>query len=271
MKAIKPISKKVLAYRIKLARRHPNSAKTAEEIIAEALKHDVYVAYSGGRCSQIALHLTIQQDPDIPVVFNNTGIEYGESVRHVRQTAEDWNLNYHELKPEANFWDLVKVHGFPQLRGSVSKKRKTRARKPACCTYLKEAPANKFMKEQGMDGYITGLRVEESRPRALVIFQKGPFYKAKRDRVWRFHPVALWSLEELMKYAKDNDISLNPLYEQGLPRVGCMPCTGFTSWRQQLKMMNPKYFKWLNREFQKSKGAPTLWEFEDPYDICLEG
>ena len=33
-------------------------------------------------------------------------------------------------------------------------------------------------------------------------------------------------------------------------------------------MMNPVYFKWLNREYQKSTGEPTLWEYEDRYDIC---
>ena len=121
-----------------------------------------------------------------------------------------------------------------------------------------------------MDGYITGLRVEENRPRPLLIFQKGPFYKAKRDRVWRFHPVALMSLGELMKHVKTNDIELNPLYAQGLPRVGCLPCTGFTTWREQLRLMKPQFFKWLNREYQKSVGEPTLWEYEDRYDICIE-
>lgn len=258
-------SKKVLAYRIRLASRHPTASMTAEEIIAEALKHKTYVAYSGGRCSQVALYLTIQQDPDIPVVFNNTGIEYPETVKHVRKTAEEWDLNYHELKPDANYWDLVKEHGFPQLRGSSKKKR---PRKPACCTYLKEAPANKFVKEHNMDGLITGIRVEENRPRALMVFQVGVFYKAVRDKLWKFHPVALWPLTKLMKFVKEENIELNPLYEKGLPRIGCMPCTGFSSWRQQLKMMNPAYFKWLNREVKKSEGEPTLWEYVDRYDIC---
>ncbi len=263
-------SKKVLAWRLKHARRHPNSKMTADEIITEALKHKVYVAYSGGRCSQVALYLTLQQDPDIPVVFNNTGIEYPETVTHVRKTAEEWNLNYHELKPEANYWDLVKEHGFPQLRGSSKKKR---PRKPACCTYLKEAPAKKFVKEYNMDGLITGIRVEENRPRALAYKQVGPFYKAVRDKLWKFHPIALWSMTQLMKFVKEENIEINPLYDReggGLPRIGCMPCTGFTTWRQQLKMMNPKYFKWLNREVQKSIGEPTLWEYVDRFDICDE-
>ena len=260
-------SKKVLAWRIRLASRHPTASMTAEEIIAEALKHKVYLAFSGGRCSQVALYLTLQQDPDIPVVFNNTGIEYPETVKHVRKIAEDWNLNYHELKPEANYWDLVKEYGFPQLRGSSKKKR---PRKPKCCKYLKIDPANKFVKEYGLDGFIDGIRVEENRPRALSTFQVGVYHYTKRDKLWKFHPIALWPLTQLMKFVKEENIEINPLYARGLPRVGCMPCTGFSSWRQQLKMMNPKYFKWLNREVKKSQGEPTLWEYVDRYDICDE-
>jgi len=179
------LTQKVMDARRKLAMRHPNSSRSAEYIITEALKYKVYVAWSGGRCSTVALHLTLQQDPDIPVVFN-------------------------------------------------------------------------------MVGFISGIRVEESRPRALGIYQKGPYYKAKRDGLWKFHPVALWGMAKLMDYVNLHNIELNPLYEMGLPRVGCMPCTGFTQWREQLSTTKPRYYKWLNREYQKWAGEPTLWEYENP-------
>lgn len=251
---------KVRRSRRLLAQRHPLSELTAEEIIAEALKHRVYVAWSGGRCSTVALHLTLQQDPDVPVVFSNTGVEYPETVRYVHRMAEEWRLNFHELKPDTTFWEIVEEHGFPQLRGSGSP---GRPRKPACCTLLKEAPANRFLRENDMEGFISGLRVEESRARALVICHKGPYYRAKRDGLWKFHPIALWSLEEMMAYVKRHGIPLNPLYERGLPRVGCFPCTGFTSWREQLSKTMPRFYRWLNREYQKWRGRPTLWEFQD--------
>jgi len=259
------LTQKVMDARRRLAMRHPNSSCSAEEIITKALKHKVYVAWSGGRCSTVALHLTLQQDPDIPVVFNNTGVEYPETVKYVHQVAKKWDLNFNELKPEADFWKIVKKHGFPQLRGSG---KAGRPRKPMCCELLKEAPANKYLKENDMVGFISGIRVEESRPRALGIYQMGPYYKAKRDGLWKFHPVALWSMGKLMEYVKLQNITLNPLYAAGLPRVGCMPCTGFTTWREQLSTTKPRFYKWLNREYQKSVGEPTLWEYEDAYDIC---
>jgi len=107
------------------------------------------------------------------------------------------------------------------------------------------------------------IRAEESRSRALALAHSGQFYFAKRDGFWKFHPVSIWSLNELMNYAKANEIPLNPLYGQGLDRVGYMPCTGFITWREQLSRTRPRYFKWLNREYQKSKGEPTLWEYSE--------
>lgn len=263
------LTKKVMAQRIKLASRHPTASMKAEEVIAEALKHKVYVAWSGGRCSTIALHLTLQQDPSIPVVFNNTGIEYPETVKYCRDMAEKWNLNYNELKPVMTFWEIVKVYGFPQIRGSA---KCNRLRKPMCCTLLKEAPANKFLKENHLDGFIDGIRVEESRPRALGIYQVGLYYHAKRDGLWKFHPIALWTVEDLENYAKRQGFEFNPLYkEKGLSRIGCMPCTGFTTWREQLKHVNPKLFRFVNDAFQNKRGEPTLWEFEEsPSEFALQ-
>lgn len=139
-----------------------------------------------------------------------------------------------------------------------------------CCKLLKEDPADEFRKKHGFDGYITGLRVEENRPRALAIFQKGPFYRASRDRVWRFHPVALWPLSQVNQCAAENCIKLNPLYAQGLHRIGCWPCTGFLSWRKYLKLVHPHWYKVLNRMYQESVGEPTLWEYTEEYDLCIE-
>ncbi len=271
------LTKKVMECRIKLAKRNSGCSLSPEEVIAEALKHKVYVAFSGGRCSQAALHLAIQQSPDIPVVFNNTGVEYPETVKHVRFIAEKWRLNYHELRPDTTFWKIVDKHGFPQLRGLS--RVAGRPRKPKCCELMKEAPARRFGKSGGYDGFVDGIRVEESRPRALGIFQKGLCYLAERDGLWKFHPVALLSLEELMAYVKREGIPLNPLYEPhlvgdpippGLSRIGCMPCTGFTTWREQLAEQNPKLFRFVNDSFQKYKGEPTLWEFYEQNDTCRQ-
>jgi 3'-phosphoadenosine 5'-phosphosulfate sulfotransferase (PAPS reductase)/FAD synthetase len=74
------------------------------------------VAFSGGKDSTIAVWLATRFYPDIPVVFNNTGVEYPETIQFVHKLANNWNLNLIETKPEMTFWDCVDKWGFPVPR-----------------------------------------------------------------------------------------------------------------------------------------------------------
>lgn len=38
------------------------------------------------------------------------------------------------------------------------------------------------------------------------------------------HPVASWSAQQTVDYVVRKRVRLNPLYSQGMHRVGCMPC-----------------------------------------------
>lgn len=46
---------------------------------------DMYVSYSGCKDSTVLLHLVRSIYPNVPAVFVNTGLEYPEIVRFVRQ------------------------------------------------------------------------------------------------------------------------------------------------------------------------------------------
>lgn len=257
----------VLKTRLEMARRRSPTSLSAEEVVARALEMfpgSVAVAWSGGKCSTAALQIAKRQCPDVPVAFNNTGVEFPETVKYVRRMAADWNLNYHELKPKTTFWAIVKEHGFPQIRGYGGG-----PRRPMCCQFLKEDPAARFYKEHGIKAVITGIRAEESRVRALTIGFHGQYYLAKRENLWKFHPVSLWSQSELDGHLEAAKVEINPVYCRGLRRCGCWPCTGFLSWREELGRTYPKLYKWLNREFQKAEGTPTLWEYEDS-DQCSQ-
>ncbi|MBA7531228.1 Phosphoadenosine phosphosulfate reductase [subsurface metagenome] len=93
----------------------PFSVKLAEtkDIIARHLEEfgdKVAVAFSGGKDSEVVLWLCLQVTPGVPVVFNNTGVEYPETVKFVAILAEQWSLNLTVTHPEA---DILPVSGCP--------------------------------------------------------------------------------------------------------------------------------------------------------------
>src|SRR3990170_7846672 len=75
------------------------------------------VSLSGGKDSTLVLHLVRSVNPSVPVVFNNTGVEYPETVRFVHQLAVDWNLDLEETTPDITFWKCVSTTGcFPKVK-----------------------------------------------------------------------------------------------------------------------------------------------------------
>jgi 3'-phosphoadenosine 5'-phosphosulfate sulfotransferase (PAPS reductase)/FAD synthetase len=82
--------------------RRPLSAKIEEarRIIAESLGHSKpAVAFSGGKDSLVLLALIMEQAPDLPVIFGDTGVEFPESRRFVYALAKDWGFNLHTARP----------------------------------------------------------------------------------------------------------------------------------------------------------------------------
>jgi len=76
--------------------------------------------------------LVLEQEPNISVIFNNTGVEHPETVRFVRDLAERWKLNLIEIRPEVSFWEIVEKHGFPSTsRYSENGSRKRRGNQNA--------------------------------------------------------------------------------------------------------------------------------------------
>jgi 3'-phosphoadenosine 5'-phosphosulfate sulfotransferase (PAPS reductase)/FAD synthetase len=75
------------------------------------------VCWSGGKDSTVLLHLALQQAPDIPVVFNDTGVEFPETREFVNQVANEWHINLYVARPKRGqtFWNVVEEYGWPIL------------------------------------------------------------------------------------------------------------------------------------------------------------
>jgi 3'-phosphoadenosine 5'-phosphosulfate sulfotransferase (PAPS reductase)/FAD synthetase len=199
------------------------------------------IGWSGGYCSTVVLHMAIKYFPKIPVVFSNTLVEYPENIQYVRQITKAWNLNLTELKPKTNFFAIKKIYGWPKPRktGSQLKKLGLKGaeaqlyRRPFCCRYLKEEPAEEFYKTHKMTATLSGMRAAESLRRSVnLIGTKGQMYTIKSGMV-NAHPIALWTRPQMYEYLKKNNIPENLVY-RSQNRNGCLWCTAFAGCKESL-------------------------------------
>jgi phosphoadenosine phosphosulfate reductase len=83
-----------------------------------------------------------------------------------------------------------------------------------CCSAAKVAALERAL--DGMDGWITGIRREQSSTRADAQLVE---LDAKHN------PLALWTERDLWRRIHERELPYHPLHDQGYSSIGCAPCT----------------------------------------------
>lgn len=220
------------------------------------------LAFSAGKDSTVLLHILRRHRPDIAVIYGNTTIEFPECVKFARWLRDEWKLNYYEARPDVTFWWVVEQYGWPLMgktfgvggvahkssreqffddlaaRGELSGDYAIQAEVPissACCTFLKERPSEKLQKQLGVDGVFLGIMASESRRRMFNFLQYGELYQVKGNGLWKCHPLAIWTDDDIWQYIRENNVPYASLYDMGYydekrqamvchKRNGCMFC-----------------------------------------------
>lgn len=221
----------------KVNRPFPDKLAESREIVAhhfDEFDSNLAVAFSGGKDSLLVLHFAREIRPEIPVVFNNTGVEYPETVTYVKDLAKSWSLNITITTPELSFWECIDRYGFPTIQ---DKKR--------CCYWLKEKPMLQEIKRNGWLGVFTGMTAVESWHRMVWANKKGTCYHFVKWNACKVNPIAWWTEDEVREFIRAEKLPLNPLYGQGERRVGCLPCTAYKFWEQRIQNRNPKLYQYI--------------------------
>src|SRR5699024_6405055 len=83
----------------------------------------------------------------------------------------------------------------------------------------KVAPLKKSL--AGYELWFTGVRRDEAPTRIntpLITFDE-------KNGLVKVNPLAAWSFDDLLDYARAFEVPVNPLLSQGYPSIGCQPCT----------------------------------------------
>lgn len=237
------------------------AARTSERYY----KKPLIVTTSGGKDSSACVELALRAGIDFELMHNHTTADAPETVRFLRSEykrleglgfpPERIIINYPVYKQRrVSMWSLIPQKLMPPTRIFRY-----------CCAVLKE--------KGGIGRYITtGVRWGESKKReSRGIFESGARDPSKRiilnndndDRRRLFetcslqhkaicNPIIDWTDSDVWEFIEDAKIPINPLYQCGFSRVGCIGCPmAGTAGRYKQFARYPRYQELYIKSFER--------------------
>jgi len=158
------------------------------------------ISVAASMADTVLVHMATTIDPDVEVVFLDTGFHFSETLVTLRRAQSRYQLNLRVERPEPSAPDLFEV-------GT-----------DGCCAARKVALLDRALIDK--DAWMTGLRRDESATRS-----DAPILSIDKRGLVKICPLANWSDEAIERYIAEHDIIVNPLLQQGYPSIGCWPCT----------------------------------------------
>lgn len=183
--------------------------KLVSEILADRAPSCVTSSFQAE--DMVVVDLVRREQPDIPVLFLDTGYHFRETYEYRDRMAAAWNLNLVNLLPRQTVAEQEAEFGI--LHQTAPDR---------CCGFRKVEPL--FAAVADYDVWFTGLRREQSPTRANL--QPVDLFRLPGGKqVRKISPLALWTNRDVWAYLKEHDIPALPLYDRGYTSIGCEPCT----------------------------------------------
>lgn len=167
-------------------------------------KHDLTIAYSGGKDSEVLLDLAKKTGVSFRVVHNVTTIDPPGTISHCIRAGAVIN------RPKMSFFELIAKKGLPSMFRRF------------CCSYLKEQYIGQYV--------ALGIRRCESVKRAARYDEPTAcrVYTGGKESEQIF-PILEWNDEDVANYVKMEHLQCHPLYYVDghfdvTRRLGCLGC-----------------------------------------------
>nr|WP_298797285.1 phosphoadenylyl-sulfate reductase [uncultured Acetobacter sp.] len=166
------------------------------------------VMSSFGAESALLLAFVAEVDPDMPVLFLETGKHFPETLTYRAELARFLGLK--------NVIDIRPAQAEVQERDPTGE---LWAFDPdACCRLRKVEPLD--LATLPYEALVTGRKRSQATTRAAL-----PVVEEKADSQLRLNPLALWQAEDITREIARRGLPPHPLVAEGYPSIGCAPCT----------------------------------------------
>jgi phosphoadenosine phosphosulfate reductase len=162
---------------------------------------------------QVIAHQIFSADLNIKVFTLDTGRLFPETYSVWSRTLETYNKPIYAYYPDA-----IAVQQFVSEKGPNSFYESVDNRKQ-CCHIRKVEPLQRAL--LGNTIWVTGIRAEHSPNR----HDMQQLEWDETNQVFKYHPLLLWTTEEVKQFIQQHQIPYNALHDKGFVSIGCAPCT----------------------------------------------
>lgn len=174
---------------------------TAERVVEWALQtFGSRISIAASMADTVLVHMATKIDPDVEVVFLDTGFHFSETLVTLRRAQSRYRLNLRVERAAPSAPDLFEV-------GT-----------DGCCAARKVALLDRALIDK--DAWMTGVRRSDASTRS----ETSIISRDSRGLV-KVCPLATWTDEDVNRYVIENDVIVNPLQYEGYASIGCWPCT----------------------------------------------
>ncbi|MDP3003752.1 MAG: phosphoadenylyl-sulfate reductase [Bacteroidales bacterium] len=192
------------------------SGKSIEECLEKLVSlfpGRIIFTTSFGIEDQVITYKIFSNNLPVKVVTLDTGRLFPETYEVFSQTI----IKYHK-KINVYFPEYETVEKMVTEKGPFSFYESIENRKE-CCRLRKVVPLTRAL--SGMKCWISGIRADQSDDRSQM--RDLEYDEAKK--LYKYHPLFDWLLEDVENYIKKKNIPYNSLHDKGYVSIGCEPCT----------------------------------------------
>lgn len=190
---------------------HQYEGASAQDVLTAAItqlfRDEIALVSSFGADSSVLLHMVSEIDKNTPVLFVDTRKLFPDTLRYRDQLAERLGLtNVRSEQPAKLDLDTQDPGGMLWMSDT-----------DACCHVRKVLPLERAL--GGFSAWISGRKRHQSATRSNL-----KLFELEDGRI-KVNPLAEWTADDVLIYAKAHDLPPHPLVAQGYPSIGCLPCT----------------------------------------------